>query len=60
VAGSTFSRLLPVKQACFRCDIDVVTYQVNPNHGSFTQIPNPFFFLTNSEVGGVNSLAITK
>ena len=48
------------QQACFHCDIGVATYQVNPNDGSFTQVPNGFFLLTNSEVGGVNNLAIAK
>jgi len=48
------------QQACFHCDIDVATYQVNPNDGSLMLVPNGFFLLTNSEVGGVNSLAITK
>jgi len=41
-------------------DIGVATYQLNTSDGSFTQVPNGFFLLTNSEVGGVNSLAITK
>lgn len=48
------------QQSCFHCDVDVVTYQVNSNDGSLTQVPNGFLLLTNSEVGGVNSLAITK
>lgn len=48
------------QQACFHCDIGVRTYQVNGNDGSFSQVPNGFFLLTNSEVSGVNSLAITK
>jgi len=48
------------QQACFNCDVDVATYQVNPNDGSLTLVPNGFFLLTNSEVGSVNSLAITK
>jgi 6-phosphogluconolactonase (cycloisomerase 2 family) len=48
------------QQACFHCDIDVAVYQVNPHDGSLTLVPNSFFLLTNSEVGGVNSLAITK
>jgi 6-phosphogluconolactonase len=48
------------QQTCFHCDVDVATYQVNPNDGSFTLVPNGFLLLTNSEVGSVNSLAITK
>jgi 6-phosphogluconolactonase (cycloisomerase 2 family) len=48
------------QQSCFHCDVDVAVYQVNPNDGSLTLVPNSFFFLTNSEVGSVSSLAITK
>ena len=48
------------QQACFSCDVDVAVYQVNPNDGSLTLIPNSFFLLTNTEVGDVNALAITK
>lgn len=48
------------QQACFSCDVDVVTYSVNPNDGSLKQISNPFLLLTNTEVGSVASLAITR
>lgn len=46
--------------ACFSCDVGVATYQVDPNTGMLTQVPNGFLLLTNTEVGDVNSLAITK
>jgi 6-phosphogluconolactonase len=48
------------QQSCFHCDIGVTTYQVDPNTGGLTPVPNSFLLLTNSEVGSVNSLAITK
>lgn len=48
------------QQACFHCDIGVTTYQVDANTGGFTAVSNGFFLLTNSEVGYVNGLAITK
>ena len=46
--------------ACFSCTVGVQTYQVNPNTGAFTAVPNGFVLLTDTEVGDVNSLAITK
>lgn len=48
------------QQACFHCDVGVTTYQVDVNTGALTAVPNSFVLLTNSEVGYVNSLAITK
>jgi 6-phosphogluconolactonase (cycloisomerase 2 family) len=48
------------QQSCFHCDIGVSTYQVDPNTGALTPVPNSFLLLTNSAVGSVNALAITK
>jgi 6-phosphogluconolactonase (cycloisomerase 2 family) len=48
------------QQACFNCDIGITTYQVDANTGALTPVPNSFLLLTNSEVGSVDSLAITK
>jgi 6-phosphogluconolactonase (cycloisomerase 2 family) len=48
------------QEPCFNCDIGVTTYQVDANTGALTPVPNSFVSLTNSEVGYVNSLAITK
>ncbi len=48
------------QQSCFHCDIGVQTYQVDPNTGAFTAVQNGYFLLTNSAVGSVSSLAITK
>ncbi|OLE14394.1 MAG: hypothetical protein AUG89_02050 [Acidobacteria bacterium 13_1_20CM_4_56_7] len=48
------------QEACFNCDIGITTYHVDANTGSLTPVPNSFLSLTNSEVGSVASLAITK
>ena len=48
------------QQACFHCDIGITTYQVDANTGALTPVPKSFLLLTNSEVGSVDSLAITK
>jgi 6-phosphogluconolactonase len=48
------------QEACFNCDVGVTTYQVDANTGALTAVPNSFVLLTNSEVGSVDSLAITK
>ena len=46
--------------ACFHCDIGVAAFQIDPNTGELAEVPNSLVLLTNSEVGGVTSLAITK
>ena len=46
--------------SCFHCDEGVTTYSVDANTGALTPVPKSFFFVTNSEVGAINSLAITK
>jgi 6-phosphogluconolactonase (cycloisomerase 2 family) len=51
---------LTQQEPCFHCEIGVTTYQVDPNTGGLTAVPNSFFSMTNSEVGSVTSLAITK
>jgi 6-phosphogluconolactonase (cycloisomerase 2 family) len=48
------------QQACFHCDVGVTTYSVNSTTGMLTAVPNSFLLLTNSEVGAVDSLAITR
>ncbi len=48
------------QQSCFHCDVGITTYQVDPNTGALTAGPNSFLLVTNSEVGYINSLAITK
>jgi len=48
------------QEACFSCDIGVTTYSVNADTGALTAVPNSFLLLTNTEVGSVDSLAITK
>ena len=48
------------QEACFSCDIGVTTYSVDANTGALTPVPNSFLLLTNTEVGSVDSLAITN
>lgn len=48
------------QQSCFSCEIGVTTYQVDPSSGALTEVPNSFFVLTDTEVGDVDSLAITQ
>lgn len=59
-SGNFLWALSSDQQSCFHCDVGVQAYSVNSTDGSFTAVPNGFFLLTNSEVGGVDSLAITK
>jgi 6-phosphogluconolactonase len=46
--------------ACFSCDVGVQVYSVDANTGAFTAIPNGYVSITDTEVGDINSLAITK
>jgi hypothetical protein len=46
--------------ACFSCDVGVQVYSVDANSGAFTAIPNGYVSITDTEVGDINSLAITK
>jgi 6-phosphogluconolactonase (cycloisomerase 2 family) len=48
------------QEACFSCDIGVTTYSVDANTGALAPVPNSFLLLTNTEVGSVDSLAITQ
>ena len=59
-AGDFLWAITGDQQACFHCDIGITTYQVNASTGALTAVPNSFVLLTNSEVGSVDSLAITK
>jgi 6-phosphogluconolactonase (cycloisomerase 2 family) len=46
--------------ACFSCDVGVQVYSVDVNTGAFTAVPNGYVSITDTEVGDINSLAITK
>jgi 6-phosphogluconolactonase (cycloisomerase 2 family) len=59
-AGDFLWAITGDQQSCFNCDIGITTYSVDANTGALTPVPNSFLLLTNSEVGSVNSLAITK
>jgi hypothetical protein len=45
--------------SCFHCDRGVETFKVAAATGNMTDVPNSFLFITNTEVGDVQSLAIT-
>lgn len=51
---------ITAQQDCFHCEVGVTTYQVDSATGSLTAVPNSLIDLTNSEVGWLDSLAITK
>jgi 6-phosphogluconolactonase len=51
---------ITAQQDCFHCEVGVTAYQVDPNTGSLTAVPNSLINLNNSEVGWIDSLAITK
>jgi 6-phosphogluconolactonase len=57
--ASQFLWELTSQQPCFHCNRGVETFQVDAGTGKMTDVPNSFFFITNSEVGDVQSLAIT-
>jgi 6-phosphogluconolactonase (cycloisomerase 2 family) len=59
-AGNYLWAVTSNQQSCFSCTVGVETYQVDPDTGTFTPMPNTFLLLTDSEVGSVSSLAITK
>ena len=46
--------------ACFHCDVGLQAYSVDASTGAFTAVPNGFLLVTNTMVGDINSLAITK
>lgn len=48
------------QQNCFHCEVGVSAYQVDANTGSLTLVPNSLIELNNSEVGWIDSIAITK
>jgi 6-phosphogluconolactonase len=48
------------QQNCFHCEVGITAYTVDPNSGTLTMVPNSLIDLTNSEVGYLDSIAITK
>lgn len=57
--ASAFLWILQSLEPCFHCEIGVTAFQVDANSGNLTMVPNSFFSMTNSEVGDIQSLAIT-
>ena len=58
--GSFLWAITSDQTACFSCDVGVQAYSVDPRTGAFTPVPNGFTSITDTEVGDLNSLAITK
>jgi 6-phosphogluconolactonase len=46
-------------EPCFNCTRGVETFQVDAT-GKMTDVPNSFFSMTNTEIGDIQSLAITQ
>jgi 6-phosphogluconolactonase (cycloisomerase 2 family) len=55
-----FLWIITQDQNCWHCDVGVSAYDVNPNSGAFTPVPNSFFVMQNSMTGAIVSLAITQ
>ncbi len=48
------------QDSCYHCELGITAYSVDPSSGNLTAVPNSFFALTNSEIGSLDSIAITK
>jgi len=44
---------------CFACNTGVTAYQVDPDTGNMTMVPNSFFLMKYSSHGAAGALAIT-
>lgn len=58
--GSFLWAITSDQTACFSCDVGVQAYSVDANTGMFTAVPNGYTSITDTEVGDLNSLAITQ
>jgi len=58
--GSFLWAITSDQTACFSCVVGVEAYSVDSNTGMFTAVPNGFTSITDTEVGDLNGLAITK
>lgn len=58
--GSFLWAITSDQTACFSCDVGVQAYSVDANTGAFTAVPNGFTSITDTEVGDLNSLAISQ
>jgi hypothetical protein len=59
-AGRYLWAITSNQTACFSCTVGVQVYAVDASTGGFTPISNGFLLFTDTEVGDINSLAITK
>ncbi len=55
-----FLWLVTMDQNCWHCDVGVTAYDIDPNSGALTQVPNSFFVMQNTFSGGIEALAITQ
>jgi 6-phosphogluconolactonase (cycloisomerase 2 family) len=55
-----FLWILSSQEPCFDCEIGTTTFQVDSSTGNLTQVQNSFFSMTNSEIGGIQGIAITQ
>ena len=58
--GSFLWAITTNQTACFSCDVGVQAYSVDTNTGAFMPVPNGYTSITDTEVGALSSLAITK
>lgn len=58
--GSFLWAITSDQTACFHCDVGVEAFAVDPNTGAFTPVENGFTSITDTEVGDLNGLAISK
>lgn len=57
--ASGFLWIVNSPQPCFDCDVGTTTFQVDPNTGSLTMVPNSFFLMQNTQVGDIQAVAVT-
>lgn len=57
--AGNFTWIVTTAQQCWHCDQGPTTYQVDPNTGAMTMVPNSFYVMQNDMTGGVVALALT-
>lgn len=54
-----FVWIVTTDQSCWHCSIGVTAFQVDPNTGNLTMVPNSFLIMQNDMTGSIASIAIT-
>jgi 6-phosphogluconolactonase len=57
--AGAFVWMVTTDQNCWHCNIGVTAFQVDPNTGNMTMVPNSFLVMQNDNTGGIVALAIT-